>query len=169
MSGVEADNLFAAGKAAMVINGPWSSGAFAEAGIDYRIAPVPPGSVTQASAAVSVNMHLAADASDAQRQAAYDFFAFWNSEESQTYWAIQTGYPPNRTDVPASAVAENPTSASFSEAVGARLYLQGLTRATQINDDVVIPTIQRMTRGEGTPAELLPEAAAQVDALLSEQ
>jgi multiple sugar transport system substrate-binding protein len=117
---------------------------------------------------VSVNMHLVADASDAQRQAAYDFFEFWNTEESQTYWAIETGYPPNRTDVPASAVAENPTSAGFAEAVGARLYLQGLTQATQINDDVVIPTIQRMTRGEGTPAELLPEAATQIDALLAQ-
>ena len=169
LSGVEGDNLFAAGKAAMVINGPWSSGAFTEAGIDYGIAPIPPGKATQVSAAISVNMHLAADASDAERAAAYQFFAFWNSEESQTYWAIETGYPPNRTDIPPSAVAENPTSAGFAEAVGARLYLQGLTKASQINDDVVIPTIQRMTRGEGTPAELLPEAAAQIDALLAQE
>lgn len=169
MSGVEADQLFAAGRAAMVINGPWSSGAFTEAGIDYRIAPMPPGEVTQVTAAVSVNMHLAADAGEAETEAAYEFFAFWNSVESQTSWAIGTGYPPNRTDVPASAVAENPTSAAFKEAVGARLYLQGLSMATQINDDVVTPTVQRMTRGEGTPAELLPEAAAQVDALLAGQ
>lgn len=169
MSGVEGDSLFAAGKAAMVINGPWSSGAFTEAGIDYGIAPVPPGKAAQVAAAISVNMHVDATASDAEARAAYDFFAFWNSEQSQTYWAVETGYPPNRTDVPPSAVAENPTSAGFAEAVGARLYLQGLTKATQINDDVVIPTIQRMTRGEGTPAELLPEAAAQVDALLAEE
>jgi multiple sugar transport system substrate-binding protein len=169
LSGVEGDSLFSAGKAAMVINGPWSSGAFTEAGIDYRIAPVPPGSATQVAAAVSVNMHLNADASDAERQAADAFFEFWNSTESQTYWAIETGYPPNRTDVPASEVADNPTSAAFSEAVGARLYLQGLTMATQINDDVWVPTIQRMTRGEGTPAELLTEAAGQVDDLLAGQ
>jgi multiple sugar transport system substrate-binding protein len=169
MSGVEGDNLFAAGRAAMVINGPWSSGAFTDAGIEYGIAPVPPGKATQAAAAVSVNMHLDATASDAERAAANEFFAFWNSAESQTYWAVETGYPPNRTDVPASAVADNPTSASFSEAVGARVYLQGLTTATQINDDVVVPTVQRMTRGEGTPADLLTEAASQVDALLAEQ
>lgn len=169
MSGVDGDNLFAAGRAAMVINGPWSSGAFTEAGIDYGIAPVPPGRATQATAAVSVNMHLDAGASETEQQAAYEFFTFWNSEESQIYWAVQTGYPPNRTDVPATAVADNPTSAGFSAAVGARLYLQGLTKATQIHDDVVTPTIQRMTSGEGSPADLLTEAAAQVDALLAEQ
>lgn len=167
MSGVEADNLFAAGRAAMVINGPWSSGAFTQAGIDYGIAPVPPGSAAQVCAAVSVNMHIDANATEAEKRAAFKFFEFWNSPESQIYWAVNTGFPPTRTDVPASAVAENPTSAAFSQAVGARLYLQGLTMATQINDDVVIPTIQKMTRGEGSPAELMTAAAAQVDALLA--
>lgn len=168
MSGVEADNLFAAGDAAMQFNGPWAANLFEEAGIDYGIAPVPPGSATQAAAAVSVNMHLDASATEAEAAAAHEFMAFWNSEESQTFWAINSGFPPNRTDVPASEVEENPTAAAFSSAVGARLYLKGLTQATQIDNDIVIPMIQRMTRGEGSPEELLTEAAGQVDALLDE-
>lgn len=168
MSGVEGDNLFSSGKAAMVFNGPWSSGAFTEAGIDYGIAPVPPGKATQASAAISVNMHVNAAASEAETEAAYAFFAFWNSAESQPSWAINTGYPPNRTDVPDEAFAENPTSAGFSAYEGARLYLKGLTQAAQIDSDVWIPTIQRMTRGEGTPEELLTRAAEQIDALLAQ-
>ncbi|GLI02174.1 ABC transporter substrate-binding protein [Phytohabitans aurantiacus] len=166
VSGVDADNLFAAGRAGMVINGPWSSGAFTKAGIDFGIAPVPPGSATQAAAAISVNMQLAANASDAQKEAATKFFAFWNNTESQTYWAVKTGYPPNRTDVPASALAENPTSAGFSAAKGARLYLAGLAKASQIDTDVVVPTVQKMTQGKGTAAQLLPDAAKQIDALL---
>jgi len=168
MSGVEGDTLFTAGRAGMIINGPWASGAFTEAGIDYGIAPVPAGSATQAAAAVSVNMHVDADATAEEAAAAHEFMAFWNSEESQTYWSINAGFPPNRTDVPASAVAENPTSAAFSEAVGAKLYLQGLTQATQIDTDVVIPTIQRMTRGEGTPEELMTEAAEQINSMLGQ-
>jgi multiple sugar transport system substrate-binding protein len=166
MSGVEGDNLFIAERAAMVINGPWASGAFTEAGIDYGIAPVPAGRAAQVAAAVSVNMHVDANATAGEAASAHEFMAFWNSEESQAYWSINAGFPPNRTDVPASAVAENPTAAAFSEAVGARLYLQGLTQATQIDNDVVIPTIQRMTQGEGTPQELLTDAAAQIDAML---
>lgn len=168
MSGVEADNLFASGQAAMEFNGPWAAALFEEADIDFGMVPVPPGTATQAAAAVSVNMHLNADANEAEQEAAHEFMAFWNSEESQTYWSINSGFPPNRTDVPASAVSENATSAAFSEAAGARLYLRGLTQASQIDNDIVIPTIQRMTRGEGTPEELLTEAAEQIDAMLSE-
>ncbi len=168
LSGVDGDNLFSSGRAAMVFNGPWSSGAFTDAGIDYGIAPVPPGDATQASAAISVNMHLSAAATEAETPGAYEFFAFWNSEESQPYWAVSTGYPPNRTDLPADAVAENPTSLGFSEYEGARLYLKGLTQASQIDTDVWIPTVQQMTRGEGTPEELLTSAAEQIDALLAE-
>lgn len=168
MSGVEADNLFASGQAAMEFNGPWAAALFEESGIAFGMVPVPPGRETQAAAAVSVNMHLNADATDAEAAAAYAFMAFWNSEDSQTYWSINSGFPPNRTDVPADAVSENPTSAAFSEAAGARLYLRGLTQASQIDNDIVIPTIQRMTRGEGTPEELLTEAAEQIDAMLGE-
>lgn len=168
MSGVEADNLFAAGDAAMQFNGPWAANLFEEAGIDYGMAPVPPGRATQAAAAVSVNIHLDASATETEAAAAHEFMAFWNSEESQTFWAINSGFPPTRTDVPASEVEENPTAAAFSDAVGARLYLRGLTQATQIDNDIVIPMIQRMTRGEGSPEELLTEAAEQIDALLSE-
>lgn len=168
MSGVEGDNLFSSGRAAMVVNGPWSSGAFTEAGVNYSIAPIPPGEVTQASPAISVNMHLSAGATEAEKEAAYAFFEFWNSEESQTSWAVNTGYPPNRTDVPAEALSENPTSQAFSAYEGARLYLQGLPQASQIDADVWIPTIQRMTRGEGTPEELLTGAAEQIDNLLAQ-
>lgn len=35
------DNLFTSGKAAAVINGPWALGAYAKAGVDYGVAPLP--------------------------------------------------------------------------------------------------------------------------------
>ena len=167
LSGVDGDNLFTAGRAAMLINGPWATSGFSDAGIDYGIAAIPAGSATQTATAISTNMHLNAAATDAEKNAAYEFFKFWNSTESQTYWSVQTSYPPNTTDVTGSAISANEKAVAFSTAVGAKFYLGGLLNASKIDTDVVIPTIQKMTYGEGTPADLLPAAAQQIDGLLN--
>ncbi|HEY0238205.1 MAG TPA: ABC transporter substrate-binding protein [Friedmanniella sp.] len=166
MNGVDADTLFGAGKAAMLVNGPWVSAGFEEAGIDYGIVPVPEGSVTQTSVAISTNVHLNADASAGEKEAAYAFLRFWNSEESQTYWSVNTGYPPNRSDIPVEDLAENPTAQAFAAETNSQFYLGGLKAFAQIDGDVVVPTIQRITNGQGTAAELMPEAAQQIDGLL---
>jgi multiple sugar transport system substrate-binding protein len=169
LGGVDTDNLFGAGRAAMYINGPWASTGFKQAGIDLGIAPVPAGSAMQTCTAVSSNMHLNAHASSAQKQAAYKFFKFWNSEATQTYWAIHSAYPPNLSDIPASAVSANPTSAAFVGAKNPRFYLPGIVAATQIDSNVVVPTIQKITEGHGTPQDLMPAAAQQIDSLLGSQ
>lgn len=168
LNGVEADNLFGAGKAAMLMNGPWVTAGFDKAGVKYAIAPVPRGSAAQMAVAVSTNMHLSADASEAEKAAAYTFMKFWNTVESQTYWSVQTGYPPNRSDVDPAALAKNPTAQQFAQQSNARFYLGGLVNAGDIHNDIVVPTIQRITNGEGDAAKLMPEAAEQIDKLLKD-
>lgn len=168
LGGTDTDALFAAGRAGMYINGPWASTGFTKAGIDFGVAPIPAGTAAQTANAISVNLHLNAKASDAQKAAAKKFFVFWNSKESQTYWSTHSAYPPNDTTIPASALSANPVSATFTQAKGARFYLQGQLKATQIDNNVVIPTIQKITTGKGSPAQLLPDAAKQIDSLLSQ-
>jgi multiple sugar transport system substrate-binding protein len=168
LNGVDADTLFGAGQAAMLINGPWVSAGLEEAGLDFGIAPVPAGDAAQAAVAISVNLYLNADASEEEKAAAYEFMEFWNSVESQTEWSIGTGWPPTRSDVDPADLADNPTSQAFAQETNSRFYLGGLVNAIQIDNDVVIPTIQRITNGEGTAAELMPEAAEQINALLEQ-
>ncbi|MBN9606834.1 MAG: ABC transporter substrate-binding protein [Actinomycetales bacterium] len=167
LTGVDGDSLFSAGRAGMLMNGPWASAGFTDAGVNFDVAPVPAGPAGQFANAVSVNMHLNADATDAERDAAYQFFAFWNSVDSQKIYALGAGFPPTRSDIPASELSDNPVSAKFSEATGGRFYLQGLSTFSDIDNNVVIPTIQKITTGQGTPDELLPDASAQIDAILA--
>ncbi|ACQ79778.1 extracellular solute-binding protein family 1 [Beutenbergia cavernae DSM 12333] len=163
LSGADADALMLAGSAAMHMTGPWLSSGLTEAGINWEVAPLPAGTSGQFSPAVIVNMHLDANATDAEREAARAFVTHWNSPEAQTTWAVGTSYPPNRTDIPASDLAENPTSAAFTEAIGPRFYQAGLLNFADLDANVVTPTIQRVLAGEGTAADLFPEAAEQLD------
>jgi multiple sugar transport system substrate-binding protein len=169
LGGVETDNLFAAGKAAQYINGPWVSASFKSAGVDFGVVPVPAGSATQECTAVGTNMHLNAKATDAQKAAAYKFFTFWNTPQNQTFWAVTTGYPPNLSTVPPSAYASNATASTFATAKGAKFFLPGIVNATEINNDVVTPTIQKITEGQASADSLLPEESKQIDTLLSGQ
>ena len=166
LNGADADALFGAGRAGMLINGPWVSTGLIEAGMDFGIAPVPAGDATQMAVAISVILYLNADATDAEKAAVYEFMEFWNSVETQTEWALATGWPPSRIDVAPETLADNPTSQAFAQPTNSRFYLGGITNAAQIDNDVVIPTIQRIINGVGTAEELMPEAAEQINDLL---
>lgn len=168
LGGVDAGALFQAGRAAFIIEGPWASAGYREAGIDFGVVPAPTGPSEQVSVAVGAAMTLNSDVSDEQRSAALDFMAYWNSIDSQTYWSIQTAYPPNRTDIDSSAIAENPTAEAFSQEQKARFFAGGpVLNLLKIQDDIFIPAIQRITTGEGTPEEVLKNASDDIDKLLN--
>jgi multiple sugar transport system substrate-binding protein len=168
LAGTDTDTLFSSGRAAMYINGPWASAGFTQAKVDFGVVPVPKGNVAQTSDAISVNMHLDAAASSSQKAAAETFFKYWNTAETQTYWATHSAYPPNLSTIPSSALASNPVSQEFQKGVGGRFYLGGLTQATQIDTEYVTPAIQQITEGKGTAGDLLPKVAKQIEPLLGQ-
>jgi multiple sugar transport system substrate-binding protein len=167
LGGVEGDNLFGSGRAAMIVNGPWASAGYTQAGVDFGIANVPAGPKAQANNAVAIEMVVSAGATDPQKAAANKFITFWNSVDSQKTFS-KTGYPATRTDVPADQLS-NPTAQAFAAgATSAHFFLAGVVNYAQINDTIFTPTIQRITNGQGTAKDLLPQASQQIDALLQQ-
>jgi hypothetical protein len=49
----------------------------------------------------------------------------------------------------------------------AQFYLAGVPKFAQINDTVFVPTIQKILNKAGSPAQLLPPASQEIQALLS--
>ncbi len=105
----------------------------------------------------------------AKKDAAYEFFRFWNSKESQAALAVQTGFPPTRIDMMDSPeLAKNPFVVKFAQASPyARFYLSGLEKATQIDNEVITPLVQRITQGEASAEEAARVADEQLGKLLS--
>jgi multiple sugar transport system substrate-binding protein len=165
LTGAEADNLFAAGQAAMEMNGPWATGVYTPAGINYDVAPIPVGDGGPVTLATTVPMVL--NANTEHPEAAYEFFAWWTSQEAQAALSLGSGFPPARTDMADNAeLAEHEWVPKFAAgAADARVYLAGVEEFTQADAEVFIPAIQRITRGE--PAEeVLTESSEELNALL---
>jgi multiple sugar transport system substrate-binding protein len=92
-------------------------------------------------------MSLNAKDSSAQVSAAETFFTWWNSKDSQVYYAVHTGFVPTRTDVTATDLGANPDVAQFeSVASTAQPYNLG-TQYTNIETNTWEPAIEKILQG----------------------
>ena len=167
LDGIESDELFSAGKAAMEVGGPWMASVATENEIDYALAPIPAGPVAQATSAIGVSMGITAQADEAQQAGAQAFFDHFFSSDVATEWSLGSGWPPLRTDVPASAVSSNPVVAALTAmAPSAQPLLPGVVNSVDVLSAVDEAT-QRALAGED-PATVLADADPRVQAALSE-
>jgi multiple sugar transport system substrate-binding protein len=165
LDGVGADQLFSSGKAAMEIGGPWMATVAEGAGIDYGIAGVPAGPVSDDVSAIGISTAVTAQADDAKKSAAEKFFAYFYSPEVATAWSLGSGWPPLRTDVPASDLAENPVVETLTSLAGtARPLLPGVVNSVDVLAAVDEAT-QKALAG-GNPQELLSTASTAVQKAL---
>lgn len=166
LTGQEADNLFAAKKAAMEMNGPWAAGQYGPAGVSFDVAPIPVGPggpVTLASA-----VPIVVSKNTKNKDAAFQFLAWWTGKKAQGSLALQSGFPPARVDMASdTSLAQNPFVPKFAAAAPfARLYLPNLDKFSQVDSDVIYPAIDKITRGESADI-VLAAASKQMNALIS--
>lgn len=164
LTGAESDSLFAAGKAAMQINGPWAAGGYKKAGIDFGVAAVPAGAGGPVTLGSTVPLMVSKKTKNAA--AATEFLAYWTSATVQGSFAKASGFPPVRTDMADNAdLAADPVVSQFASALAtSRLYLPGVKDATKIDGDVYVPLIGKITRG-GDVAKEARAAAEQINSI----
>ncbi|MDY0289992.1 MAG: ABC transporter substrate-binding protein [Sphaerochaeta sp.] len=169
LTGQESDNLFAAGKAAIEFNGPWAINGFRGAGIDLGIAEVPSGPKGHKTWGGDTVLTITKDSK--VKDAAWEFIEFWNSTETQRTWALKVGFPPTRTDMAGDTALTNGNpdiiyflkSAPYSE-----LFMADEPKAGRIDNEVLVPLYESVTRGTKIPEVALKEAHTKLTALLSE-
>ncbi len=169
LTGQEADNLFAAGKAAIEFNGPWAINGFRGAGIDLGIAEVPSGPKGRKTWGGDTVLTITKDSK--VKEAAWDFIEYWNSTETQRTWALKVGFPPTRTDMAddTALLEGNPDIITFlNSASYAELFMAEYPKAGRIDAEVLVPLYEAVTRSTQSPAAALKEADAALNALLSE-
>jgi multiple sugar transport system substrate-binding protein len=167
LGGADADNLFLSKKAAMEVVGPWMTTGFKDAGIDFGLAMVPKGPKRQVTLGTSVHFAVSAKTSTDTKAAIYKWITFWSSKPSQVSWALGSGFPPTRTDIPASAFKANPYVADFAKYAGqSQFYLQNVKNFSQVNGNVFEASIQKILNKKGSAKDVLTKASKQIDPLL---
>lgn len=164
-TGAGTDNLISAEQAALQMNGPWAAAGYEEAGVNFGLAEVPEGTDGRVTLASSVP--IVVNANTPHKDAAFEFLAWWTGQEAQRHLALESGFPPARTDMgDDSELAENDRVAAFAQAVPySRIFLSGVEDFAEVAGDVFEPAIGRITRGE--PAEqVLTNAAQEMNSIL---
>ncbi|HUA27798.1 MAG TPA: ABC transporter substrate-binding protein [Streptosporangiaceae bacterium] len=167
LAGQDADNLFSAQKAAMEINGPWATGEYTPAHVDFGLAPVPTGAIgTPVTTASTVPMVV--NAKSTHKAAALTFFAWWMSKPVQAYLAEHVGYPPSRNDMANyPGLKSNPWVAGFSaQSPYAKFYLGTVADFSNVDGNIISPAIQAVERGANVAATLT-SASAQLNSALN--
>ncbi|WP_085368903.1 ABC transporter substrate-binding protein [Leifsonia sp. NCR5] len=166
LDGVASDKLFSSGKAAMEIGGPWMAGVAADAKIDWGIAGIPAGPKEQAASAIGISAAVTAQADSTKQAAAKKFFDYFFTKEVATKWSLGSGWPPLRTDIPASDVSSNPVVAALTAISGtARPLLPGVANSVDVLSAVDEATQKSLAGGD--PSDLLSAASTKVAQALS--
>lgn len=115
----DVNDQFKAGKAAMMINGPWQNPVLDEAGIDYKIAPIP-----APEAGVSVQSPLGGEVwtvpvnSDKSKlEAAGKMVSCINSDENQLKLATERQTIPTKLALQDQYVSDNPNMKAYSDMI----------------------------------------------------
>lgn len=165
LTGVDGDELFKAGKAAMTFGGPWMATIAQESGIDYGLAALPAGPAGIQASALAVDISVTAPSSDAQQAAAKTFFTWFFQPDNMVAWSLGSGWPPVTTDVDPAAVSENPVVAALAEQsqYGVAL-LPGVAPQADILRELDTATQKALAGGD--PTELLATAQAEMVRIL---
>ncbi|MCE9628222.1 MAG: extracellular solute-binding protein [Candidatus Eisenbacteria bacterium] len=157
-----AETLFLEGKAAMIVNGPWSWSKYRKSGIDVGIAPLwtlPNGERAHpmtASKGYSINVNVKAD----ELPGVIELVTFLTSPEATKRDATTLGILPSHKDAwNDAAIQADPVLKASQEgyATGRRMPVVPEMRVLW---DVMRPGLQQVMNGSRTPAEAAKQMQA---------
>lgn len=160
----DAENQFAAGKAAMMINGPWQFPALdAVKGLNYGVATIPvnkAGQVAQAPLGGEVwTVPNTGNANNEKNGA--KIVACLNSDANQIAMAAARGTVPSKVSLGAAFLKEAPKMAAFTKTVEtARARTAILGEAWPKTATALYTAIQSALTGGASPADALKTAAS---------
>ncbi len=168
--------VFLSGQAAMIIQNASRVSTFNEAGLDYdvQVVPIPKGGQRSASAGGAA---WVMSAFSDNKEEAWTFLQWLQSTEGGMRIYTESGeiFPALKSVARSDAFlkADKPPKnrmAFLIEGENAKVGRFGyFPEWGELNGSIILPGMQRIWAGEGTPEEVLPEICAEVDAFLQER
>ncbi len=94
----DTDSMMSAGQIGMTVGGPWVTAGLDTAGINYGIGLLPLGDAGDMNSVEVLGFSVTTAASDEEKEAAYQFFEWWNTENEEgsspaLEWSVANGFP----------------------------------------------------------------------------
>ena len=159
----DVNDQFIAGKAAMMLNGPWQIPSLDKAKMDFGVVPFPINKPGQTSIAPlggeAWTVPLTGD--QAKMQKAAELVKCMNTDENQMLRAKQGGLVPTKTALAEQYKKEVPSMAGFTDAVANTRARTGKLGAKWPDTAKVIYTgMQLVLTGQAAPADAMAKAGA---------
>ncbi|MCA5924840.1 sugar ABC transporter substrate-binding protein [Curtobacterium oceanosedimentum] len=160
----DVNNQFLAGKAAMMINGPWQLPALnAKKGLEFDSVPIPTRTGSETVAPLGGEAFTVPQTGDEEKmQLAGEFVGCLNSDEMQKVIAKTTGNVPTNIEVGAAWAKDNPQVASFVTTVQT-----ARARTGELGPDwpkaatKIYTAVQLALTGKADPEQALEQAQSQ--------
>ena len=159
----DVNDQFIAGKAAMMLNGPWQIPALDKAKINYGVVPFPVNTPGQTSVAPlgGEAWTVPLTANEAKMTKAAELVKCMNTDENQMLRAKQGGLVPTKLALADQYKAEVPSMAGFVDAVGTARARTGKLGAKWPETAKIIYTgMQLVLTGQAAPADAMAKAGA---------
>jgi multiple sugar transport system substrate-binding protein len=157
----DVNDQFVAGKAAMMLNGPWNIPSLKKAKIDFGVVTFPLKTPDQTPVAPlgGEAWTVPLTGNEARQAKAAELVKCMGSDENQIEWATKNGYIPSKTSLSAQFVAENPDMKAFADQTAtARARTGKLGEKWPDAAKVIYTGLQMVLTGQATPAEAMAKA-----------
>lgn len=94
----DTDSMASAGQIGMTVGGPWVTIGLDTAGVNYGIGLIPQDAAGDMNSVEVLGFSVTTAASDAEKEAAYKFIEWWNTENAEgsspaLEWSVANGFP----------------------------------------------------------------------------
>ncbi|MCL6444561.1 MAG: ABC transporter substrate-binding protein [Alicyclobacillus sp.] len=168
-SQTEVYNEFAAGRAAMMVMGPWEVPPLKQTKIDYGVVPLPTPKAGQTpiSPIGGEDWTITSNATPEQQKAAWTFIQWTQQKETLLKFDEAMGYIPARKSALTEFEQENKDYAVFAKQLeSSKALTSGLRDKLPNVTDAVTTAIQQALTGEQTPAQAAKQAETQIKSIL---
>ena len=157
----DVNDQFIAGKAAMMLNGPWQEPALDKAKVDYGVVPFPVSTAGQTSVAPlggeAWTVPMTGD--EARMTKAAELVQCMNTDENQMLRAKQGGLVPTKLALASQFKQEVPAMAGFTDAVGqARARTGKLGSKWPDTAKIIYTGVQLVLTGQAPASEAMAKA-----------
>jgi multiple sugar transport system substrate-binding protein len=159
----DVNDQFIAGKAAMMLNGPWQIPSLQKAKVDFGVAPFPVNKPDQTSIAPlgGEAWTVPVTGDDAKMAKAAELVKCMNTDENQLLRGKQGGVVPTKLALADQFKSEDPIMAGFVEPVASARARTGKLGAKWPDTAKVIYTgMQLVLTGQAAPADAMAKAGA---------